>query len=429
MNRKLKYLFILIICLFALTACKKDVEPATSYQLEDFPKDESATEEHLEPDLEPVINETKRVSLNVVGDIMFHEYQLTRAYDKDTESFSFDASFQYVKDSLSRADFTIGNLETTFAGKNGARNFSVDKWVQGYSGYPCFNTPDSAASAISLAGFDLLTTANNHSLDSGLEGLYRTLDLLDQNDILHVGTYRTKEEADEIEIVSINGIDFAFVSFTYAMNGFSAPEETPYIINSLDMYLPEKEELMCELVKKATEYHPDFVVVMPHFGNEYVEYPNSYQENLVDALFEAGADIILGSHPHVLQPIEVREEGFVIYSLGNFLSSQKRDSSGHKDLGVILNLEIEKVGLEKAVINGISIIPTYTYWTPEVIGILPVYETIERVEKGEMSLPSYDMERLYFARDYSSSHLTRYLESYDAKLEDYSYKVNFKKIY
>lgn len=381
---------------------------------------------------EPMIRE---VTLKAVGDIMFHSNQLTRSYDDKTGLFEFEDTFTNVQGYLTDADYTIGNLETTFGGVNGAYDFNVEERVVGYSGYPCFCTPDIAAENIKAAGFDLLTTANNHSLDSKESGLFRTLDILNKNNLRHIGTYSTKEDAEKIEIIDIKGIKFAFVSFTYAMNGFTPSEGKEYIINSLDMYEPEKEKQMNELVRKAAELRPDFVVVMPHFGNEYIELPNSYQENLVNDLFASGADIILGSHPHVLQPIDIRElirsdgtveQGIVIYSLGNFISSQMHEPGVNKDLGVIMGLNFKKIDNEQATIEGISLVPTYTYWSKKVIGILPVEEALEKINNQSLTMPNYDIKRLEFAKNYTIKHLTTYLEGYDYSLENNQYYIQLK---
>lgn len=421
---KKRCLLFIVICTLAFTACSH-----RSVEVMNPEAEETTIEPTPQPTIEPVVYQA---TLNAVGDLMFHEYQLSRSYNKNNDTFDFDDTFTYVEKYLSEADYTIGNLETTFGGPDGAHNFNVDKRIAGYSGYPCFNTPDVAATTLKGVGFDLLTTANNHSLDSKETGLFRTLDVLDQNNILHVGTYRTQEEAEKVQIVDIEGIKFAFVSFTYAMNGFMPSEGNDYIINSLDMYTPEKEQQMCELVKKAADQNPDFVVVMPHFGNEYIEYPNSYQENLVDLLFNAGADIILGSHPHVLQPIEIRtlnrdngeeDQGIVIYSLGNFISSQKYEPGMNKDLGVIMGMDFEKKEDEEAKIKGITLVPTYTYWKDDVIGVLPVEETLNKLDDETLTLSQYDKDRLAFAKEYSVDHLMTYLENYAYQLENNTYYI------
>lgn len=423
---KIKNIIFSLLFVLLFTACKSEAIEAIKYPLPKVEEEEKIIQEA------PKDPEIYEATIKVVGDIMFHEYQLSRAYNKETGLFDFDDTFRDVKHYLVDADFTIGNLETTFAGPNGAYKFNVDKWVAGYSGYPCFNTPDIAAENIRNAGFDLLTTANNHSLDSKIEGLIRTLDVLEQNDLLHVGTYRSEEETNQILSVDINGIKFSFVSFTYATNGLLPPKGKEYIVNSLDMYTPEKEKEMCDLVRKAYEQKPDFVVVLPHFGNEYVEFQNSYQENLVNALFEAGASIILGSHPHVLQPVKIREiiredgsvdKGIVIYSLANFISSQKYETGVNKDLGVIMGMDFKKVEGQKASIEGISLVPTYTYWTKELIGIFPVIETLEKINNNELQVTNYDVNRLEFAKDYTIKHLMTYIKDYEFNLENNQYYI------
>lgn len=378
--------------------------------------------------------EVSNVYLKSVGDIMFHEYQLRRGYNNSSKSFDFSKSFEYVEKYLRDSDYTIGNLETTFGGVNGNPDIITESRIYGFSGYPCFNTPDIAAKNIKDAGFDLLTTANNHSLDSREKGLYRTLDILDSNGLLHVGTYRNNEEADSIKLVEVNKIKFAFISFTYGMNGFQTPEDKDYIINHINNYDEKKLEEIYAMVKNAEQLNPDIIIVMPHFGNEYQEEQNEHQEKIVDALFANGADVILGSHPHVLQPIEVREltkengekrKGIVIYSQGNFLSSQKFDGA-NKDLGVILGMEFNKKDKE-VTIDKLTLTPTYTYWRDDVIGVFPVDETMEKYKKGEIQLTAWDIKRLEFAQGYSVSHLFSRLENPEIVQKGYSYELVLNK--
>ncbi len=384
------------------------------------------------PSAQPAVieHEIRRADLTVVGDIMFHEYQLQRSYDSSTGLFDFSDQFVDVEPYLSAADYTMGNLETTFAG---VRNRSGN--IAGYTGYPCFNTPDAGGQNIKDVGFDLVTTANNHAMDSNEEGVRRTLDVLDGLGIEHVGTYRTAQEQQEIKIIEVEGISLAVISCTYDLNGFILPQEAPYLVNTLNSYKAEKQEAICALVRKAETMNPDFVIVMPHFGSEYVEEPNSYQRTFVDQLFSAGADLILGSHPHVLQPIEVRqitrpdgtiEQGLVIYSLGNFISSQKAEKGMNKDLGVIMNLELEKIDDLPARVKAISLVPTYTYWSDSVIGILPVDETLDKIAAGTKAMPSYDRARLEFAQSYSIDHLMSYLPDKTFSFENYKYRISLE---
>ncbi len=387
-----------------------------------------------QPIIEPP--QIHQASMTAVGDLMFHEYQLKRSFDRATGSFNFYDTFTAVVPYLTKADLTIGNLETTLAGAYNSLSLG-ELPVAGYSGYPCFNTPDVVVGAIKEAGFDLLTTANNHSLDSGLEGLKRTLKVLDLNQIRHVGTYSTQEEADRIQIVEINGINFAFISMTYSINGFLVPEEAPYCINTLDYYSPEREAQMCQLVRDARTLNPDFIVVMPHYGTEYWEMPDRYQVDLSNALLTAGADLILGSHPHVLQPLEIKEVtredgttgmGFVAYSMGNFISSQRVERGIHMDLGVMINFDFEKIGDQKARILGFSLVPTYTYWSKDTIGVLPVDETLEQIDNNTLTLPQYDINRLKFAQTYSVKHLMTHLSGYEIAYKDYTYYVDLQEV-
>ena len=199
---------------------------------------------------EPVV---KEVTMAVVGDIMVHDYQYEEAYDPATGTYDFMHNFQDVKRYFEGYDFVIGNLELTFGGPD-----------KEYASFPCFNTPDSFLDAVKDAGFNLLTTANNHSMDTGEAGLKRTISQLDAYDIDHVGTYASQEARDTIYTKEVNGINFAFVSATYGTNGIPVPED--YLVNHID------DTLMADITK-AQEL-ADVVVVLPHMGNEYETVPN-----------------------------------------------------------------------------------------------------------------------------------------------------------
>ncbi|MCI1931773.1 MAG: CapA family protein, partial [Clostridia bacterium] len=212
--------------------------------------------------------------------------------------------------------------------------------------------------AAKRGGVNFVTTANNHCADRGTDSLLRTLDELDKVGIDHTGTYRSQAERDNIFIKDINGIKFAFLSYTYGTNGM--PYANSYNVNILSDGLVKSD------IKRAKEENPDFIVVLPHMGVEYQTQPNAEQKRIVDMMFKAGADIILASHPHVLQPMEVRDiadddgntrKGFVIYSLGNFISSQ---TTPPRNASIILNIDTQKVGDKKAEITKISFIPIWT---------------------------------------------------------------------
>jgi len=266
----------------------------------------------------------QRVHLKVVGDIMVHDVQYRSAYDPLRGDYDFLPMFAPVIEEL-QADILVGNLETTLGG-----------YELGYSGYPRFNSPDNLAETLSKLGFDMLFTANNHSLDKGESGLRRTIEVLDENNIRHTGTFQSEEDSLKPRILTANGISFGFLNYTYGTNGLKAEEGKDYLVNYINA------EKIIEDIKNLRPI-VEIVVVGLHFGNEYWQSPNEQQRYLADEVARAGADIILGSHPHVLQPFEFIDVGerkcFVVYSLGNFISGQKER---YTDSGAILDLVIEK---------------------------------------------------------------------------------------
>lgn len=368
-----------------------------------------------------VDHKISNVTLTAVGDIMFHKWQLYRGYDISSDSFDFTNTFSYVEDYLKDSDYTIGNLETTLAGRYKGRNIRPENAYQGYHGFPCFNTPEILAYNMKKAGFDLVSTANNHSLDSKAEGVISTLDFLDDQGIAHVGTYRNDEEAKDIFTTTIKDINFAFLAYTYGTNGFDVPLDKPYLINTLDMYDNAKIEEMLQKVREADESGVDFVVTIMHFGNEYFDYPNSYQKKMVDKLFEAGADIIIGSHPHVLQPLEVRDienadgttrKCVVIYSLGNFISSQRytKQYPSQTDVSTIMGINFEKIDNHKPKMTSISFVPTCTFRNSRELAVLPVDEILNNMESYNLDINEYGINRLKYARANTIKHLLTYID-------------------
>lgn len=287
----------------------------------------------------------RSVSFAVVGDIMVHDYQYNEAYDRETGTYNFMHNFQDMKKYFEGRDIVLGNLELTFGGPD-----------RPYASFPCFNTPDSFLDAVKDAGFNLLTTANNHSMDTGKAGVIRTLDKLDEYGIQHFGTNRSQEEQDTILYRDVNGIRFAFLSYTYGTNGIPMPE--PYLVNLID------NSRMVQQIQEARK-DADVVVVLPHMGNEYETAPRQVFVDWADLMFDSGADIILASHPHVLQRMEYRKldhgsgehDGFIIYSLGNFISSQ---TTPPRNAGIVLHLTVEQIGNEPPSVKEVSFVPIWT---------------------------------------------------------------------
>ncbi len=289
-------------------------------------------------------------SLCAIGDIMCHNTQYQDAYNSDSDSYDFSYVFDDISLYTKTADLCIGNLETTFAGKD-----------RGYSSYPTFNTPDELASNLKKLGLDVLTTANNHCLDKGIDGLNRTIDILNDADISHLGTYKSQEERDTVLIKYVKGLKIAFINYTYGTNGITVPSDKTYCVNLIDNDLIPKD------INSAKEQNADIIVACMHWGTEYNTSPSSSQKETADFLFKNGVDIVLGGHPHVLQPMEKRtvtlddgttKDGFIIYSLGNFMADQNAKNT--KD-SIILDLTITKHVDGTVTIDKAEYIPIYLY--------------------------------------------------------------------
>ena len=321
------------------------------------------------------IIEDTNIKINVIGDVMCHNSQYFDAYDSSTKEYDFSYAFDDIKEATADADLFIGNLETTFAGKE-----------RGYSNYPKFNSPEHLAYDLKELGIDILTTANNHCMDTGYSGLESTLNYLDDAEILHTGTNRSIEEQNTILVKEINGFKIAFLSFTYGTNGISIPNDKSYAVNLID------EEFILSQIKLAQAQSVDLICASMHWGIEYQTVQNEEQERLADFLIKNGVGIILGSHPHVLQPMEIRKvtldngeikKGFVIYSLGNFMSGQTQKGTR---TSIILNLDIRKSGKNSEIfIDNISFIPIYTYKGTgnKKYKIINIERAIEKNESGE----------------------------------------------
>lgn len=331
---------VLLLCLaLLLSACGVPAGASLSVpsaQVESLsPEPPAALKEPAVPE-EPLPPEPTVATLAVCGDAMSHMPVTNDAWNGERYDYAriMAAAAAYVE----AADYAAVNLETTLSGG------------PPYSGYPAFNSPDDLAYDLKALGFDLCLTANNHSLDRGFSGLSRTLDVLDQAGLAHVGTSRTQEERDHsIAVADVGGISVAFLGYTYGTNGISIPKKHPYAINVFNTdYLttlskPDWDRLAADL-KAARALETDLVAVMIHWGLEYKTKQNQYQEALADFLFENGADIVLGGHSHVPQPMELRtlpdgRQGFVCYSLGNFISSQTKPNT---DTTAVLTLELTR---------------------------------------------------------------------------------------
>ncbi len=289
-------------------------------------------------------SDTSKVSLLFAGDIMGHDEQIKGALDSITGQYNYEPTFRYVKPFVENADIALANLEVTLAGPI-------------YKGYPQFSSPDALAIAAKKAGFDVFIQANNHALDRGRAGFLRTLSVLDSLDILHTGTFAdsANRSLHYPLMVEKNHIRIALLNYTYGTNGLDI--QKPFIINRIDTTIIRQD------LEKAQRTGVDFIIVTIHWGEEYERFQNAQQKQLASYMFNHGADAIIGSHPHVVQPVEVYYgedslvTGLVVYSLGNFVSNQRAQ---YKDGGIIINLALEKTS-ERTRISHFSYIPTWVY--------------------------------------------------------------------
>ncbi len=330
-----------------------------------------------------------RLTIAFVGDVIPHERLVDSARIPRTRPgngvsprgttwapvYDFGPILQHVAPYLRAADYAVANLETPLAGPG-----------SGYTGFPLFNAPLELALALRQAGIDLCTTANNHCLDRGWSGLVATLDRLDQLGLAHVGTNRSLAERQTPLVVDLKGVRVAFLAYTESLNGHSPPhEQRAYAVNRLDVDQVTADAALARL------WGAEIVVALVHWGDEYERRPHPRQTAITRALLESEAvlsrsvDVIIGHHPHVVQPIARARAAvgcnskYVAYSLGNFLSNQPWRYS---DSGLVAYLHLEKSGFRVRV-TGLSYLPVYVQRDVSrfptryrVLPVLPGHETL-----------------------------------------------------
>ena len=289
----------------------------------------------------------QKVSLLFIGDIMGHSSQINSA-KRDSGRYDYRECFQYMAPYFHSADLCIGNLEVTLAGEP-------------YTGYPTFSSPDALFYALHDAGVNMFVTANNHSCDRGKKGVERTIQVIDQFCIPRTGTFL--DSLDKVSnhplLLSLHGIRLAFLNYTYGTNGL--PVFPPNMVNHIDTIAMKAD------IKKAKMQGIDKLIVLIHWGEEYAQKPSKYQTNLTAFLQREGVDIIIGSHPHVVQPMHFIKDGkgerVVVYSLGNFISNQREPRT---DGGVAVRIELTK-NEEKTTISHMDYMLTWVH-IPDVKG-------------------------------------------------------------
>jgi poly-gamma-glutamate capsule biosynthesis protein CapA/YwtB (metallophosphatase superfamily) len=334
-----------------------------------------------------------KISLLFIGDIMGHDEQIWSAENRETHAFNYDDVFSYIKPVISEADISIANFEVTLAGPP-------------YMGYPQFSSPSALASACKNAGIDYLVNANNHAADRGKGGISGTIMRLDSLGIPHTGTFINAETRDSLYPLMImkSGISIALLNYTYGTNGIKIPE--PVIVNLLD------KALITNDVRKAESRNADIIILFLHWGTEYDTIPAKSQTDLAEYFFSIGVDLVIGSHPHVLQKMvwlkndKGLKDKFVVYSLGNFVSNQRKPKT---DGGSMVRVELIRNGDSFKISNA----GFYLTW---------VYTPIEKYRKKFFILPCSQFENMpgFFSNPADYSQMKKFIN--DSR--DLLYKQN-----
>ncbi len=269
------------------------------------------------------------------GDAMQHQSQLDAS--RRGKTYDYTGCFDAVKPYISSADFAVVNFEASIGGRP-------------HTGYPCFSAPEEYASALVDAGFDYFLLANNHILDRRDKGLHRTINALDSLRIPHSGIYHNSAARDTLspEIVLVNGFRIALLNYTYGTNGITL--QGPAIVNYID------QKKIGEDIARARSKGAEIVCVCIHWGDEYHLLPNASQRALADKLVDMGVDLIIGGHPHVIQPMEIRprpdgSKALLVYSLGNFLSGMKTDDTRG---GAMVKVRLKRDSKGRALVDDAS---------------------------------------------------------------------------
>ena len=308
-----------------------------------------------------VAGKPQKVELVSVGDNLLH-LELIDSAKKADGSYDFTPCYAPVKALIEQADIAIINQETILGGA-----------AFPYSGFPRFNSPQEAGDALVETGFDVVLQATNHSLDKGYKAIQNTMNFWKEKhpEIVTLGLNESKKQQETITVVKKNGIRIAMLNYTSITNGIPLPEDKPYAVN----WMKKREKTLKRHIKKAKKIS-DVVIVFPHWGAEYTHEPNAYQTKLTSFFADQGVDIVIGTHPHVIEPVEwiERKDGgkmLVYYSLGNFISHQRK---APRMLGGLAKITIEKIDNEIRITNA-GLVPLVTHYEfmNEIAGNFRVY--------------------------------------------------------
>lgn len=336
----------------------------------------------------PEENKTSEIIVSAAGDVLIHTPQIQAAFNIQNKSYNFDEYFTYVKDYISSADIAICNSETSYLGEG-----------TDYTGYPTFNSPTELLDSLKNTGFDVLASAHNHILDKGSKGFINTAKAITDKGFDLIGIKNSSKDKNYI-VKDVKGIKLGITNFSYstldsngtrALNGIPLPKDlensiNTFASNNLKADLAKMKDTILNMKKDGAEC----IIFYMHWGNEYQTSPSKEQEDIAKELNSYGVDVILGSHPHVVQPIRTiinessKKETLVFYSLGNFISNQRREHLGQSksENGVLVNFKVYKDKDGVISIKEHSAIPTWVYKYSDKLGkvhynIMPVKDMLE----------------------------------------------------
>ena len=328
-----------------------------------------------------------KASLSSIGDILIHA-PVFQSVETSDNVYDFNPIFKYVTPYLNKSDYTVANLEVSLGGTENGR---------AYSGYPLFNCPDSIIDAAKNMGSDMLLLSNNHTYDCGYQGFIRKIGVIENAGLEYSGV--AKDNTQKLyNVINVNGIKIGIINYTYettssspgtkAINGIPIDSQASELINSfnyenLDVFYADLESKIDLMKKDGAEV----IVVYPHWGTEYDLDGNEFQDAMAQKMCDSGVDVIIGGHPHVVEPVrtfksEISGKRTVcLYSLGNFISNQRRHlmdlSTGNTEDGLIFTVNFEKYGDGKVVVKEVEVIPTWVDLSNGKYTVIPLDKSIK----------------------------------------------------
>ena len=343
----MKKFFVWILLLLTLTGCRS-TDPADTPATQDAQEEETTAAATTAP--ETTAPEPASVTISMVGDVLLHE-TVTDSGRMADGNYKYDHLFQNVREEIEAADIAIVNQEVILGGQE-----------LGLSGYPNFNGAFEVGDAIAAAGFDVVLHATNHALDKKEAGLKNCLEFWRTSHpaMAVLGIYDNAEDRDTVYVREVNGIRIAILNYTYGTNGMTLPDGSVYSVNML-----EESQVRADIAKAKAQ--ADFIIVAPHWGTEYRLEPDASQKNWTQIVYECGVDLVIGTHPHVIEPVEMitGEEGdmLVYYSLGNFINATAETGSGiaNRVVGAMAQVTVAMDAQGTAYVSDYGVLPLVTH--------------------------------------------------------------------